>query len=72
MSGLPTILRPRGGKLDAQGLRAYCEQRAAKGEAAQLYEPLLDLVEQLSDATPEIGVGSPDKPTTTPESTSTP
>lgn len=49
MSGLPTILRPRGGKLDAKGLRAYCEQRAAQGEAAQLYEPLLDLVEQLSE-----------------------
>lgn len=49
MSGLPSILRPRGKKLDVQGLRAYCEQRAEKGEAAQLYEPLLDLVEQLSE-----------------------
>lgn len=49
MSGLPTLLRSRGRKLDAQGLRAYCAQRAAQGEAAQLYEPLLDLIEQLSE-----------------------
>lgn len=31
------------------GLRALCQERVEKGEAAQLIDPLLDLIEQLSD-----------------------
>lgn len=31
------------------GLRQYCQQRVEQGEAAQLIDPLLDLIEQMND-----------------------
>ena len=31
------------------GLRQYCKQRVEQGEAAQLIDPLLDLIEQMND-----------------------
>jgi transposase len=35
--------------MDMAGLRQYCQQRVEQGEAAQLIDPLLDLIEQMND-----------------------
>src|ERR1700709_1986447 len=49
MSSLPPAPIPHRGKMDMAGLREYCQQRAEQGEAHLLINPLLDMIEQLSD-----------------------